>query len=316
MREIGGYLELDTYRLPMLHDGALALNCGRNALAYLILTKNIRKICLPWFLCSSVRQVCEKYGVQIRHYRIQADFSPEDLSLEDEEWLYVVNAYGQLSSACLQQLVGQYVRVIVDNAQNYFAAPLPGVDTLYSCRKYFGVADGAFLYTDARLEKPLPRDESFERMHFVLGRYERTASEFYAESAANNRFFAQEPIREMSRLTENLLHAIDYAAVKARRTENAALLARQLQDVNRLEVVPVEGAFMYPLLLEDAQPIRQRLQEQKIYIPTLWPNVPEDVPQHWREWDYARNILPLPCDQRYGAEQMQDMIAEVYKCID
>ena len=28
MREIGGYIELDTYHLPMLHSGALALNCG------------------------------------------------------------------------------------------------------------------------------------------------------------------------------------------------------------------------------------------------------------------------------------------------
>ena len=42
MREIGGYIELDTYRLPMLHEGALALNCGRNALAYLLKARGIR----------------------------------------------------------------------------------------------------------------------------------------------------------------------------------------------------------------------------------------------------------------------------------
>ena len=36
MREIGGYMELDRYHLPMLHESALALNCGRNTLKHLI----------------------------------------------------------------------------------------------------------------------------------------------------------------------------------------------------------------------------------------------------------------------------------------
>ena len=36
MKEIGGYLELDTYSLPMLHGDALALNSGRACLQYLI----------------------------------------------------------------------------------------------------------------------------------------------------------------------------------------------------------------------------------------------------------------------------------------
>ena len=31
-REIGGYLELERNRFPLLHESALALNCGRNAL--------------------------------------------------------------------------------------------------------------------------------------------------------------------------------------------------------------------------------------------------------------------------------------------
>ena len=35
MREIGGYIELETFRGRMLHEEATKLNCGRNALAYL-----------------------------------------------------------------------------------------------------------------------------------------------------------------------------------------------------------------------------------------------------------------------------------------
>ena len=41
-REIGGYLELERNRLPLLHESALALNCGRNALRYLLEQRKIR----------------------------------------------------------------------------------------------------------------------------------------------------------------------------------------------------------------------------------------------------------------------------------
>lgn len=99
----------------------------------------------------------------------------------------------------------QYDRIIVDNAQSYFQMPVEGVDTLYTCRKYFGVADGAFLCTDTQLERPLEQDESYERMHFLLGRFERSASEFYSEYVANDGFFDNESLKRMSRLTKNLL---------------------------------------------------------------------------------------------------------------
>lgn len=83
--------------------------------------------------------------------------------------------------------------VIVDNAQAYFQDPLPGIDTLYTCRKFFGVPDGAILYTD-KFIKIKQKDESYKRMNFLLGRFERTAGEFYQEYVDNNRLFKVEPI--------------------------------------------------------------------------------------------------------------------------
>lgn len=40
MREYGGYIELERNCGLMLHGEAIALNCGRNVLAYLCETKN------------------------------------------------------------------------------------------------------------------------------------------------------------------------------------------------------------------------------------------------------------------------------------
>lgn len=306
MREIGGYIELDSYRLPMLHEGALALNCGRNALAYLLRARKIRKLWLPSLICDSVTEVCEREGVPYSFYRVGLDLLPaEAVDLKADEWFYFVNYYSQFQNETISEYVGRYRRVIVDQAQSYFQPPLPGVDTIYTCRKYFGVPDGAFLYTDARLEEALPRDESFERMRFLLGRFERTASEFYGEYAANNELFRSEPIKRMSKLTENLLHGIDYGQAKAAREENYAYLHRRLGGINGLRLSESPGTFMYPLLLENGAALRKRLQAERIYIPTLWPNVLEKYPASEAAYTIAKNVLPLPIDQRYGVGEMQ-----------
>lgn len=310
MKEYGGYIELDTYRLPMLHDDAIAVNCGRNCLAYLIESRKIKNLMLPYFMCDTVFELCKKYDIKVSFYHVDDKFRPKDIILDNDTWLYVMNYYGQLSKDYLLELKSKYDRVIVDNAQAYFDEPINGVDTLYTCRKFFGVADGAFLYTDALSDKEYPQDESFERMHFLLGRFERTASEFYKEYTENNHLFAHEPIKRMSKLTANLLHGIDYEFVKQRRTENFRLYHEMLKGINRLALREVEGAFAYPLLIENGAEVRKELQNKQIYIPILWPNVVNEMSKDSLEYRLAKNILPLPCDQRYDSVDV-DYIIEV-----
>lgn len=313
MKEYGGYIELETFQGEILHEGAIALNCGRGALEYLCGAKKIQKLYLPHFLCSSVPNLCKKIGVEFEYYPINEDFMPIfQQKLDEDEWLYVVNFYGQLDNDYLHSLKETYNRIIVDNAQSYFQPPVEGVDTLYTCRKYFGVADGAFLYTDTLLGREIPRDESFERMHFLLGRYERSANEFYSEYVANNKLFATEPVKKMSRLTENLLRGINYKKVAQQRQENFDYLNAALENINELKLKSVYGAFMYPLLIKDGVANRKTLQKEKIYIPTLWPNVMEECETNSLEYRYAADILPIPIDQRYDKEDMKYLV-EVIK---
>lgn len=312
-REYGGYIELEIFHGKLFHEKAIALNCGRGALEYLCEAKKIKKLYLPYFLCSSVPNLCKKVGVEYSYYRIDKDFKPLfQQKLDNDEWLYVVNFYGQLDNNYLHSLKQTFDRIIVDNAQSYFQLPADGVDTLYTCRKYFGVADGAFLYTDTRLDREIPRDESFERMHFLLGRYEHSANEFYGEYVANNKLFATEPIKKMSKLTENLLRGVNYDAVAQKRQENFDCLNAALGNINELKLKSVYGAFMYPLLIKDGAAIRKILQKEKIYIPTLWPNVMEECDQNSLEYRYAADILPVPVDQRYDKEDMKYLV-EVIK---
>ena len=307
MKEIGGYLEMELNKGPMLCENGIRLNCGRNALAYLLTAKDISKIWLPYFLCDSVINVCKKYGVEIGSYHIDEQWLPKDVNLKCSDWLYIVNYYGQIGTNILLDLADKYKRVIVDNAQAYFDAPLKGIDTIYTCRKFFGVSDGAVLFSNGDIKENISADESFNRMRFVLGRFERNAGEFYEEASKNNDFFDNEPIKWMSKLTENLLRGIDYQFVKNKRTANFAFLHERLGVLNKLKVKLVQGAFMYPFMVENASEVKKELLEHKIYIPTLWPNVVRDLPHDWWEWHLANNVLPLPCDQRYGLEEMQFM---------
>lgn len=312
MKEIGGYIELDTYTRTMLHEDGVLLNCGRNALAYLLQAKKIKKILMPKFMCDSCDQVLKENEVNVEYYSIGLDFKPHISKRTKLDWLYVVNFYGQLTNDYIKSL-GE--NVIVDNAQAYFQDPIPNFDTIYTCRKFFGVADGAILYTDKRINIK-EQDLSFDRMHFLLGRYEKTASEFYDEYVYNNSLFHNEPLKKMSRLTQNLLNGIDYDYVKRRRTNNFIYLDNQLKKINRLKLIIPEGPFMYPLFINNGAEIRKKLQKKNIYIPILWPSVLKNCNKDDLEYDLANNILPLPVDQRYDIQDMEYMVKEVLKCIN
>lgn len=313
--DIGGYIELDQYWLPMLHENAIKLNCGRNCLRYLLHAKNIKKIALPYFLCDCVREICEDEQVETRYYNIDENFLPLNFALEEDEWGYIVNYYGQLSQQKIKEYKEKYKKIILDNAHAYFQVPVESVDTIYTCRKFLGVPDGAFLYTNVEIPDELEQDESRKRMEYILGRYERPASESYELYVKNEELFAKEPVKKMSKLTMNFLHGIDYQRVKKKRTQNYSFLYDKLKEINHLELKKIEGAFAYPLLLDNGPEIKRKLIESRIYIPTLWSNVLKDMGMDSREYQYANNILPLPCDQRYGETQMQEMCDFILLCL-
>lgn len=309
--EIGGYIEFEKYKGPMLHEEAVKLNCGRNALAYLMESKGIKAVAMPKFMCGSCAAVLEKYNAAVRYYSVGLDFKPEDIKMQGDEWLYLVNFYGQLSNGYIAAIKRGHDNVIVDNAHAYFQPPLEGTDTLYTCRKFFGVPDGAVLYTDGKMDGEIPQDFSADRMGFLLGRFERAADGFYREYVKNNDFFKNEPIKKMSKLTENLLHGVDYEDVCKIRTENFMYMHERLKELNGLNLSIPKGAYMYPLYMKNGSNVRMELQKKKIYIPLLWPSVFELCREDEPEYDMAKNILPLPIDQRYGEKEMDIIINNI-----
>lgn len=313
MREIGGFLELEKNQDHEFHENCIALNSGRNCLRYLIRTKNITKIWLPKLLCSAISDTCKGEKVKIQYYSVNAQLRPLLSSELEDEWIYLINYYGQYSNAELSSYCKKYRNIIVDNAQAFYSNPLLNVDTIYTCRKFFGVPDGAYLYTTCKCNEDLLQDESFERMQFLAGRFERSAHEFYADYRKNEAIIDSLPLKLMSKTTHNLLRGINYSSVASIREENFEYLNQNLKETNLLEIKLSAGPYMYPYYVKNGRFLRKKLQEMNIYIPLLWPNVKEDLCQTDTEYQLADNILPLPCDQRYTINDMDYIINNIRK---
>lgn len=312
MKEIGGYFEFEQLVDNEYYKDLLRLNTGRHSLIYLIQKKKITKLYIPYYLCESVYEILGKYNYEYEFYRINENFLPNfDRNLLDNEYLYVVNFYGQLDNNKILRLKGRYKNIIIDNTHSFFQEPLNEIDTIYNCRKWFGVSDGSYLSTDIVLDEKLEEDFSRDRMVHLLGRYEGKASDYYSYFQENDKKFEYEEVKQMSKLTQNILGAIDYGKIKKIRKENYQYLNNNLKNINKLELSNVENPFCYPLYLDNVEGIREYLAKNKIYIPTLWPNVLKENPEQSIEYKYAKNILPIPCDQRYNLKDMEYIIENI-----
>ena len=308
-REFGGYLEAERFSGRELHEHAIALNNGRNCLRYLIRAKGIRRILLPWYNCDAVTGVCEEEKIGMRFYPVDERLRPcEGLDVGEDEYLYLVNYFGLIPRSILEDYIRRYQHVIVDNVQAFFEEPFAGADTLYTCRKFFGVTDGAYLYMNGGRTLELEKDCSCGRMEFLYGRLEKSAGEFFAAFQENEELVGRLPLAEMSETTRNMMRGISYETVKKKRTENYQTLARSLGEHNlldpELKTAVVQGPYMYPFLAGNGGELKRKLIQNKIFVPTLWPNVREDLDESFWEYRLAQNLLPLPCDQRYTPEDM------------
>lgn len=315
VKEIGGYFGLEKLISNEYYPDLVAVNNARCALLYIIKARHYNKVYLPYFLCDSVRLVLERERIPFEEYRINRAFLPElDINTSSDEVVYIVNYYGLLCEEQLNSLKERYGNIVVDNAQAFFVRPIKGIDTLYSCRKFFGVPDGGYAYTSAEFQENIPVDVSMDRMKHVLGRFEGDcASDYYDFFNNNDESFKEIELRLMSKLTHNILGAIDYQAAKRRREKNFLFLSNALGERNLLKVKCPPGPYAYPFYIQNGMTVKKQLAKRKIYVATLWPNVIGtglDL-----ETELTENILPLPCDQRYSEEDMQLVVDAVKEII-
>jgi hypothetical protein len=313
MNSIGGYFELELRKGKEFHSDAIALNTGRNALELILKVKKYKKIYIPYYTCDVILEPFKKTGVQYEFYAIDKNFEPifDYTILKQEEGFLYTNYFG-LKDLFITKLALKCYNLIIDNSQAFFSKPIKNIPTFYSCRKFFGVPDGAYLYLDGAKVMNIPIDYSEKRFVHLLKRIDKSAEAGFNDFKKNDKHFVGQPIRQMSKLTKALLCSIDYEYVRKKREENFLFLHQNLSKSNRLMIninkrsVPL----VYPFLSSKPS-LKQKLIQNKIYIATYWPNVFEWTKKDSLEYGYAQHILSLPIDQRYDKNDLLTIIKKI-----
>jgi len=317
MDAIGGYFSLELPLHEEFHKDAIKLNTGRNCLEYILRCRKYKKVYIPYYTCEVILEPFKKLGVEHSFYRINIDFEiAEDIRLDSHEAILYTNYWG-LNQHNVVKYAERYGRqLIVDNTQAFYAKATEGIDTFYTCRKFFGVPDGAYLYTDAQLDMEIEQDVSYERMTHLLKRIDLSAEDGFADFRKADDGLDNQPMKRMSKLTERMMKAIDYGFVARLRRDNFMQLHGFLKNGNLLHLQYDEEAvpMTYPYLT-DKEGLRESLIKGKIFVARYWPNVDEWTGGQVEESKLAKQLIPLPVDQRYGEVGMECIINKMKKIV-
>lgn len=323
MRPIGGFFELE---LPAskgeYHSKALRFNLARNAIVAHLLASRADQVYVPSFCCASVVKSLTNHGISFCYYNINERLEPEFLpELKSRDFFLYVNYFG-LKNRFVKEISKRYgENAIIDNSQAFFSLPVASGASVYSARKFFGVPDGAYLYSNKVSALAYAECEvSYSPMHLV-NRIEKGPESSYQDYKRSERILRDAGLARMSNLTKHLLRRVEYPDVMESRKSNFEFLHDQLAVLNSLifdaellirkddeECVPL----IYPFLFENGEQLKQELISSKVFVATYWPDVVGlDFSSPFEKF-LTRNLVALPVDQRYSKNEMQ-YISELVK---
>ena len=302
MQPIGGYFSLELPKKEEYHKNAIKLNTGRNCLEYILRARGYRKVYIPYYTCDVILEPFMKLGIDYEFYHVDINLEIRDeFSFKSNEALLYVNYYG-LKQRYVEYLAARMEnKLIVDNTQAFYSMPIDGIDTFYTCRKFFGVPDGAYLYTDKLLNDSFEYDVSFDRMTSLTKRIDLGAEAGYSDFKSLSKALVGQPIKKMSCLTQRMMQSIDYETIAQQRRSNYIRMHNALCDSNILLLNLEDDAvpMVYPYMSSN-EGLREILIEKKVFVARYWPNVTKWTSPNNLEYQLTMMMQPIPIDQRYG----------------
>lgn len=321
-KEYGGYLPLELNRKTEYfnydNDCMIRLNCGRSAILCAVFDAGYKKIHLPFYTCQSVSEACRQYGVPYEYYHIDDRFRPLHVRLKEDEAILWTNYFGIGSRNREEQIAAEYGNVILDHTQAFFAEPVMDVYNAYSCRKFFGVSDGAYLIHRGLRQRELQQDVSSPTAQYLMQSVEAGTNAAYHSSLENEKRVERAGILQMSELTRQILQSVEYETVKKVRKQNFFYLHQRLKALNQLDALAdradADGGYrmqdevpmVYPFLYE-CDGLREYLISHCIYVPQWWKWVAGSPDAGAFERTLSQYLFALPIDQRYDEADMEQI---------
>lgn len=314
VKNIGGFFEEETigrYSGLFHSPGAIKLVNGRSALLFLLAAINPKKIKLPFYSCDSLLQPIKQLKIPYEYYAIDENFLPQKNNIEKDDFIIFINFFGIQEKILLgwAQEFG-VANFVMDNTQSFFSKS-DNYFAFNSARKFFGLTDGAYLFAKDINSCAVLADIEFNNDFLNLRKNGDLARgyEFYKK----NEIGQPCGFYKMSIASENILNGINYHYVMQKRSMNYDMLSSKLSSFNRLNYLSrIDNIpFAYPF-----HPIKSidktLLYNAGIFPPTLWQEVLERPGQKF-EWErkLAAELIPLPIDHRYDAEDMEYIISNI-----
>ena len=267
-------------------------------------------------MCPEVAEAVPE-GVDVHYYPLDPALRPRvdylDGHLRAADHVLAVDYFGRPVADPFRSLVRRHPDVgwIEDRAQALNTGqPAWGDWILYSPRKLCGTPDGGILAARSRA-LPALSPRRLDAFGFVLPLIERHEDEderdnerWYANFRREEAKMTVEP-HAMSRLSLDLLRHCDVEADTGVRCRNFAALHERLARWAFLDsLVPGFAPLGFPIRVQSAARLVERLARQRVFAARHWPELPCDPEQFEAEHRLSRELVTLPCDYRYDEADM------------
>ncbi|MCR5687799.1 MAG: hypothetical protein K6G58_07260, partial [Lachnospiraceae bacterium] len=158
-------------------------------------------------------------------------------------------------------------------------------------------------------------DAMTEKGEYLLGHENAIKSSFLRTNTGSeeDRYDDFKAAYSMSEISRGMALSIDAGDIAARRAVNARFLDDNLTGLKKVRKVrdlrDGEVPLYYPVYADDRESLQTFLREHDIYAPVLWPVYDKAEGAFDENAAYIyEHLLCLPCDQRYDARYMENMV--------
>lgn len=303
-----------------------AFRTARSALAAVLRMRGVRRLWLPAYSCAVLADAGEAAGCTLEWFGVGRTLEPETTAmarvLAPGDAVLAIDYFGRPPGEAFRAVVRSRPDVlwIEDRAQALATGDDPwGELILYSPRKLLGLGDGGLVVGDSGLNDRECADDGEalaapERARAGDPDGDRPDAWFPLFQAREAAFATDDA--PMSRLTRTVLRrTAAEPLIAARRANYAALLARLGGCALWPDVAPTFAPLAFPIVVPDRDRLAARLARQRIWCAKHWATLPSPADRFPTEHSLAASVLSLPCDHRYGAEDMARVADAVLRAL-
>lgn len=314
-------------------EGWTFYRSGRDTMKQIAASHSGARVLLPALCCESMILPFEKNGCAVEFYRLKPDLTGDGEDVLQKLGPGCILLYmtyfdvRPFEDAFLERLKSLGVFLLEDRTQDIIIPRRESFRpdaTVASLRKWAAMPEGGLLKTGLSL----PEAEADSRFARLRRKAMEEKGEYLEKGIPEMKTDFLKKLHEADELLDESGRAValspenrayildlDFDKILERRRQNCAVLRKELeeaQEAGRLRFMGsgenTAGLYL-GVMLENRDAVQKYMAERSIYCPVIWP-IPEQAKGVCENCEHAAgHMLALPCDQRYGRENMKHIAA-------